>query len=105
MEARHCIMMMKPTRVQEANKKPLLGEFKYQGESKEQGNRKHTTRKTPLHKDGARSHLCLSQMVWRHEELSLGPWPKLVFEAQVPSQMANVKEFINLCIMEGGRVH
>ena len=37
--------------------------------------------------------------------LTLGPWPKLIFEAHEPSKMAKVKDLINLCIMGGGRVH
>ena len=35
----------------------------------------------------------------------VGPMTTLVFEAQIPSKMAYVKEMINLGIMGGGRVH
>ena len=54
-ETGHCNMMKTTLKSARSNQeKPLFRDFKHLGK------RKHPTRKTPKHKGGGRSHLCLS---------------------------------------------
>ena len=60
---------------QKQERNNTLGEPNTKSKERKRENNTRTTRLTPTprREDGGRGHLCLSQLVWHREELSLGP--------------------------------